>query len=92
MKAIYSKMWNEIFDVLVKSAGALESDRGSFVLHQPTSEFRFGGHLGFGGKFRVSDKFYVNCYSEDENDERMKIIDIVNTQLAKIKERYDNNV
>jgi hypothetical protein len=79
-------MWDEIFDVLVKSAGALESDRGSFLACQPTPEFRFVGYLGFGGKFRVdNNKLYIDCYPEDKNDERVKIIDDVNAQLAEIK-------
>lgn len=55
--ALTEQVANEIFDVLVAHAGQRDDrdDRHEFVHHQTerfTSEFRFMGALGFGGKFR----------------------------------------
>lgn len=66
-----------IYDVLVKYCGAPATGRAYFVERQSTSmeipEFRFGGLLGFGGKFWRGTggfaRWYVNGYDEDLNDE-----------------------
>jgi hypothetical protein len=70
---------NLIFDTLVEHCGANESNRDSFVYSHVSgehlkdhgsSEFRFMGKLGFGGKFRInSGRFYVDYYQEDETSE-----------------------
>jgi hypothetical protein len=62
---------DRVFNVLRDVCGAHESDRASFV-HEfedksnygPTSEYRFQGHFGFGGKFRYP-RFSVDGYPED---------------------------
>lgn len=48
-------------------------------------EFRFVGSLGFGGKVWSTSRdrpAYVNCYSEDETPERLKVIEQANARLA----------
>lgn len=85
-KALYEQCW----DILVEHAGALKNqdDRSTFVRaflaeeHEAT-EWRFGGTLGFGGKFWRNDgRLYVACYREDETPKRLAVIETVNAQLA----------
>jgi hypothetical protein len=49
-------------------------------------EFRFQGHLGFGGKLRLNGnrdgRPYVDCYREDETPERLAMIERANERLA----------
>lgn len=84
-----------IYDVLVKTVGAPERQRGHFVHAQTNayvSEWRFQGALGFGGKFwrnsgRRRDEswgelWYVNCYQEDETAATRRLISRANTMLA----------
>lgn len=80
--------YQRAFDILVNDAGASALDQTSFVLayteveHRAT-EFRFGGHLGFGGKFwRNNGRFYVSCYREDATPEKTQVIQIVNAKLS----------
>lgn len=83
---------NAIYDVLVREAGANESDRLSFVVYVTSSErwpleFRFMGSLGFGGKFwltRHDPMYYVNCYREDETPERLATIERTNAALVAV--------
>ena len=85
-------LYNQVFDVLI-NAGASEHDRNSFIyfMDDPqTREFRFMGELGFGGKFwKNGDRWYVNCYSEDENLHRLVIITAINERLYKLKKKYE---
>ena len=92
---------NLIYDVLVVKAGASECDREYFVHYHnstrdPSTEFRFVGTLGFGGKFRTEymgkrldgswgGKWYVNQYIEDETEESRKVISEVNEILFFMK-------
>lgn len=82
---------NQIYDVLVEVCGAREDERAMFIYHhtkpQPTTEFRFAGSLGFGGKFYSRHGFYVSCYPEDLTAERGKTINNANLQLANIAQR-----
>lgn len=76
---------NQVYDILVTHAGAPEGMRDNFVYHWGTSdEYRFGGLLGFGGKFWYPN-FKVNCYSEDLTPGRQIIIDEVNRLLQEIE-------
>lgn len=78
---------NKVYDVLVSIGGATESYRDSFIHHHtpPNScdEWRFGGKLGFGGKYR-SRYNTVDCYSEDETTERKNLIKKLNEALSLI--------
>ena len=86
--------WDAIYTVLVEEAGAPESQRDMF-LHCETEdsgcrEYRFGGKLGFGGKFWVNSRnIYVNCYREDEEwyPEMTEVISRTNARLASLKEK-----
>lgn len=50
-----------------------------------TREWRFSGHLGFGGKFwRNAGQHYVTCYREDETPERRTMIDNLNQEIANL--------
>jgi hypothetical protein len=78
---------NAIWDVLVEHAGAVEDQREQFVSVQTYShcaEYRFGGELGFGGKF-WSQRWDVTCYSEDQTAERQAIIAATNAALAALR-------
>ena len=76
---------NKVYDLLVSIGGASESERNSFIYHHieakgGCSEWRFGGKLGFGGKYR-SGTNSVDCYKEDETQDRIKIIENLNLEL-----------
>ena len=80
--------WHNIYDVLVEKGGAAESMRTSFVsccLDGELTEWRFQGHLGFGGKIwltRHTGELRVYCYTEDLNAKRKRIIAAINALLA----------
>ena len=83
---------NQAYDILVQHAGAQndEMERRSFVQHvasaeNPCREYRFCGHLGWGGKFRNNGNRdnipYVDCYQEHLTGERGRIIGETNAAL-----------
>jgi hypothetical protein len=89
---LYELAW----EVLVKYAGAYENPRHdnrerarflsacldeSYSFHN-AFEYRFGGELGFGGKFwRQDGSLFVTCYYEDETPGRLAIKNRVNDIL-----------
>ena len=82
--------WNEVYDILVRHAGASDRprNRDMFIWSQPTPEFRFGGLLGFGGKFWVNNgKVYISCYIENSDDEKRAIIEETNAALRALLDR-----
>jgi len=79
-------MKEEIYDILVKHAGASERERDQFYALFPCSEWRFQGKLGFGGKLRIHDgRVWIDYYKEDETEEREKIAGIVNYALKRFE-------
>lgn len=86
---------NKVWDILVEHAGAYEGHRESFIhaQEQNSSEFRFSGELGFGGKLWVSlrsphrQPVYVSYYKEDESKVREAIVERVNLLLKELMER-----
>lgn len=49
-------------------------------------EWRFGGDLGFGGKFWANDGLhYVSCYTEDRTAKRNKLIITLNAAITKLE-------
>lgn len=86
---------NKVYDILVNMGGAAENYRDSFIYHHTDNihgecntlcnEWRFCGKLGYGGKYR-SDSNTVDCYLEDETEERLEIIEEINKQLKLIKQ------
>lgn len=88
MKRFTKEQANRVYDVLVKYTGATEADRNDFVYHHTDAEhtcneYRFCGHLGFGGKY-WSQSNNVTCYQEDMTNERRIIIEITDKKLEKI--------
>lgn len=89
MKSLQSVDFNKVYDILVREAGAVEDERDSFLSYHPPketpTEWRFRGHLGFGGKFRCDvhrkTPMYVSFYSEDRNANREAIQAKVNDLL-----------
>jgi hypothetical protein len=79
---------DKVYTVLVTVAGASESERASFLhyvvnqrAHKLSIEWRFRGNLGFGGKYKEeSGHARIDCYPEDLNAVREKIIADVNAQ------------
>lgn len=84
-----SSAWlDSVYSILVNIGGASESMRGSFVQNHtdteyPCTEWRFCGHLGYGGKYRRKTN-KVDCYSEDETPKRIALIRELNDALAKL--------
>ncbi len=79
---------SQIWDVLVKHAGASEGGREAFIAlasdwGERTLEYRFMGSLGFGGKVWLNNgpHTYVNCYREHETEGRRKLMEIANGEL-----------
>jgi hypothetical protein len=83
------------FTILVRHAGARDDNRNraTFIHHvsnssDPAQEYRFGGSLGFGGKFRNNGNNgnvpYVDCYREDETPGRSAAIIATNCALAEL--------
>ena len=80
----------QVFQILVEECGALAGDLDSFLfyhvasstLRSPSTEYRFQGLLGFGGKFYNSlDRWCVGCYPEEENVDTLKMINAANQKL-----------
>jgi len=83
-----------VYDVLVQHCGARDDDQRAWfiegVQRQQEAglgpvEWRFMGALGFGGKFRIAHgRVYVDCYPEDETNERRGRIAVANHLLAEL--------
>jgi len=85
-KVKLEERFNSIYDILVNIGGAVEQMRDPFVsihVEEDCLEWRFCGHLGYGGKYR-SDRNKVDCYSEDENEYRKDLIKKINNELSKV--------
>lgn len=84
----------EVYAALVAHAGARpnEDDVGGFVYEltrqHPTNEYRFGGALGHGGKFRFP-RMSVDCYPEDETPERVSMIAATNEALDALRDTFN---
>lgn len=91
-RAFYGRCW----DILVEHAGAYNDEKGhqrdNFIFHMMEDdnfggcmEYRFGGVLGFGGKFRRNSNndytVYVGYYSEDHTKKLDKVVGVTNTAL-----------
>lgn len=81
------EFYNKVYDILVNMGGANESDRNEFIsafLDQkyPATEWRFGGKLGGGGKYRSYNA--VTCYSESETPELLDLMKDMNLALSRL--------
>lgn len=79
---------NRLYDIVVKTCGAVDTEfwRHDFVMSAMVngiSEYRFGGHLGMGGKL-YSRPWRVSCYRDDRSPDRDAMIESANRQLKDI--------
>ena len=76
----------KIWQILEEHAGAYPNNKDNFLANWPEcTEYRFCGSLGFGGKiWHNCRKVYINCYSEDLNPKKQKVIDKVNGLIQEI--------
>lgn len=95
MRKITPEQANAAYDILVRWAGARADtfEREAFIYHvakdqQPANEYRFGGYLNWGGKFRNNgnngDVPHVDCYREHLDREREAVIASTNAALAEL--------
>ena len=82
------KFYGLVYDVLIDLAGAPHAEKENFVyshikIDAIVEEWRFGGYLGFGGKY-WSEKNSVNCYQENETPKIIKLIEEINKRLDEI--------
>jgi len=88
-----AEFYGAVYDILVEHGGAGEWQRDSFVREflgdDPTHEWRFQGHLGFGGKFWRNDgRIYVSCYPEDRTPKLGKLVEKLNGLLNELVQRF----
>lgn len=82
-----------VYSALIQYAGARDAElsRTQFVTEflktKPTSEYRIGGQLGSGGKFRFP-AMTVDCYPEDASPSRLAILAACNAELARLRESF----
>lgn len=85
-----AKIANLFYDIIVEECGASDRDRDDFVDYMTDDtgfpkEFRFQGHLGFGGKFyKTPNRCYVSCYPEDQTPERQIMIARANRKIIEL--------
>ena len=95
-----------VFDVLERECAASVNMREDFAFHQTDrvcEEYRFGGMLGFGGKFRRNvgrrpdgtwgEIWYVDAYPEELPDNalgqsRRLAIAAANAELEKLRQAF----
>lgn len=83
----------KIAEILVVECGASASllkDWGfeAYVTGTEHIEFRFQGHLGWGGKFRADSgggRWRVDAYPEDETPQRLRMIAKANARLKELE-------
>lgn len=88
-------IYEKAYQILCEHAGAQASEREKQCFIQAfldekhlTSEYRFGGKLGQGGKFWNSNgSLHVTCYLEDRDD-CIDLINKVNGLLHELLSKY----
>jgi hypothetical protein len=99
MKTLFAR----VYDILEKLAEAPPGRREAFIecftlvaetdRKWNSTEFRFMGSLGEGGKFWADPEwFLVNCYPEDRNRDRVEVINQTNQALVPLFEEYQRRV
>lgn len=76
----------EIYRILMVYAGAPPQQLEHFLscMDSNVQEYRFGGKLGFGGKLRIGDSWFVDCYPEDLDDTSATIMKATNSRLKRL--------
>lgn len=86
---------NKIYNILIKYAGTYPRMRDTFIQNhiteRPCKEWRFGGKLGFGGKYWSEDN-KVSCYPEDKTESMTILINNINSELNKITNAYSAKI
>lgn len=94
LRAYFEAVWDE---ALVPLGGASRDwDNRSSFLHAhledeyPCTEYRFQGHLGFGGKVRTAHdlKCRVDYYPEEHTELRAQQMVAINVKLSELWEQY----
>lgn len=89
--SITRDMAESIWEVLVIHCGASAAPRhqeafAAIATEPEFSEYRFGGNLGFGGKFFATDtKWWVSCAKENDTAETMRMVNAANKELVLLK-------
>ena len=84
----------KIYDILVKHCGAPDTDleKEAFIYNATEGngiiEYRICYALGGGGKFWNNNDWYVNCYPEDSDERKEKIIEATNHELSLLRAEY----
>lgn len=85
---------SDVYDILVKIAGATDDENNRSQWHHfwnerdQYHEYRFIGSLGFGGKFYCDGRgagWRVDCYPEHATPLRQTIIQNTNSALATLE-------
>jgi hypothetical protein len=91
-KLVMGDIEKDVYDVLVKHAGANDGESERLQFHHfweerhDYREYRFMGKLGFGGKLWVNRReIYVNCYPEHITAERLEVIRETNAALERFQ-------
>lgn len=92
---------NKVYDLLVSIGGADQASRDAFVIYaleeidHGSTEWRFQGHFGFGGKLYTSwghgkkmRDWYVRYYKEDTTMERDGLLGTLNKKLDELRSQY----
>lgn len=90
---MYDKdFYGKVYDLLVSQGQIRVSDKyerahfSRYFAEESGREWRFGGGLGFGGKFWHNDsRHYVSCYPEDRTAKREKLINRLNAAIAELE-------
>lgn len=89
------EFYSKVYDILMTLGGAPDGEyRKAFMFNFskkekfPDREWRFQGHLGFGGKYR-NETNRVDCYQEDETPERLAIIEKINAALKELEDEKE---
>jgi hypothetical protein len=92
-KPLTKEQAKTVYKILQEECGATPEKEFSFVMEfiseSPCTEFRFGGSLGPGGKFRYP-KMRVDCYPEDATAQRLKSVERTNLRLAEFQAEVGN--
>lgn len=85
----------KVYAILVELGGATLDgwQKDAFIQahldkEYPCQEWRFGGRLGFGGKY-YSRENRVDCYIEDYKGARRDLIAQINTKLKSLKDEIN---
>jgi len=85
-----------VYKILIENAGAYNDPENNFEYfsfvkahdkEEPCNEYRFGGKLGFGGKY-WGRRNEVDCYSEDSCKKTEKIKSVTNKKLRKLYDTF----